>query len=659
MTCMITPPSLEMLTRVQRLQDAEKAEVRPKADAIAAEYMEEKAAEVAKADGRDEPTEDDRATVSRAIKGAVLSGAYPIPLHDDGGELEWVPVSTILAVPERYHGRTGPDPIEPDYDDGRQVAKLYLDGTSPCIHSFARGGQTYMLSRGVEWIEVQSGRDAEAAEAAADALSQHPDIFAYAGRVACVRDGTLVALDRPGLQYLLGARLQFYREKPQPKGGTVRVQMNPPRGVVEVMNVPDIVGRLRPADAVISAPTMRPDGSLLMMPGYDDATRLVLDARIEDVKQSVPERPAVVDALAAMDRLLYPFRDFPYTSSVDRAVLLAALLTAVVRPVLPTAPAFGFDAPVQGSGKTLLAKCVGLLANGAVPIVVPHTHGRDDEETRKRLTATLAGDPRCVVWDNVVGIWDSPAMAAMLTSDTLTDRLLGRSETVTFPNRTLWLVTGNNLAPAGDLTRRVLVSRIDPVSERPFARSFDLDPAAHVCEWRQHMVRDILTIMAAYRSAAPATAPGKMASFEDWDAMVRQPIAWLAAMREDLVDPMDAVDARQVLDPEQERLSSLLEGVARVLGYRTFTTRELANAYHLGLQCAEGVVDEDDVESQVLRDLAESLDDFNQRPGSLSHRSIGRILANRLDRIVDGRCLRRVGAARVVSWKVESVGGRA
>jgi hypothetical protein len=42
-------------------------------------------------------------------------------------------------------------------------------------------------------------------------------------------------------------------------------------------------------------------------------------------------------------------------SDDDRAVAVAAILTALVRRTLPLAPAFSFDAPAASSGKTLLA----------------------------------------------------------------------------------------------------------------------------------------------------------------------------------------------------------------------------------------------------------------------------------------------------------------
>lgn len=650
MSCVLLPLEADESHRAVRLIEAAKVQVRPEASAAVESYISMKAEEIAKSQGRSKATNEDQATARRAVHGGVLDGAFAVPLYDDEGGTEWVPVRELLANPDRYDGRLGPDPLD---GEGPQKAKVFAKGPRPCIHSFAHGGRVFILSRCVEWIELQPGRAAEAAEAAAEALNRCPDVVSYGGRVACVYGGTLIIFDKAGLQYLLGSRLQFFRNKTQPNGGFVQLLVDPLRTVVDMMNVPDIVRKLRPINAVITAPTMRLDGTLLEAAGYDASTRLVLDIPAHKVLP-VPDRPSVDEALAALDRVLYPVKDFPYVGAADRAVMLAALITAVVRSVLPTAPAFGLDATIQASGKTLLATVIGILASGEAPLVVPHTHGRDDEEVRKRIMALLATAPRCVNWDNVVGVFDSPSKAAMLTSSVFSDRLLGRSETVTVPTRTLWIITGNNLTPAGDLTRRILVCRIDPGTERPYARYFDLNPAEYVRAHRQAMVRDILTILRAYRCVAPEPVPGKMASFEDWDSMVRQPVAWLASMRDDLVDPMVAVDARQVLDPEQQRLASLLDAIGRVCGPRAFETRELANAYLRGIQLSDEWLDEADDEERALRDLVDALEDFNARGGRLSSRSIGRILANRVDRIAEGRCVRRVASGRVATWKIET-----
>lgn len=147
-------------------------------------------------------------------------------------------------------------------------------------------------------------------------------------------------------------------------------------------------------------------------------------------------------ARSALNTVWAAFKDFPFKDGMAKAALLASLLTAAVRQVLPTAPAFAFDAPVQGSGKTLLAQCVGALAEGKAPTVWPHTAGGNDEEIRKRLFTALRTGSRSLIWDNVVGTFDSAAMAALITSPTMTDRILGRNDAGTVPNRAVILFIG-------------------------------------------------------------------------------------------------------------------------------------------------------------------------------------------------------------------------
>ena len=81
---------------------------------------------------------------------------------------------------------------------------------------------------------------------------------------------------------------------------------------------------------------------------------------------------------------------------------------------------------------------------------------------------------------NVVGTFDSAAMAAALTSGKFTDRVLGKLESISVPIRAIMLMTGNNLSLADDMVYRVLFCKIDPRTERPFVSQFHLDTLAYV-----------------------------------------------------------------------------------------------------------------------------------------------------------------------------------
>lgn len=70
---------------------------------------------------------------------AFLLGSFVLP----GG----VTVAQVLADPARYVGHEFADPLEPEYDGGRPVAAVLVDGDDVCIYSHAHGGYSLRLCR--------------------------------------------------------------------------------------------------------------------------------------------------------------------------------------------------------------------------------------------------------------------------------------------------------------------------------------------------------------------------------------------------------------------------------------------------------------------------------------------------------------------------------
>src|SRR5262249_21889905 len=103
-------------------------------------------------------------------------------------------------------------------------------------------------------------------------------------------------------------------------------------------------------EAVVDYPVLRPDGTLLVTPGYDPGTGLPLEPAGE--LPAVPGRPTRDDAVAARDALLEVVADFPFERDIHRAAWLAALLTPLARFAFPgPAPLFLADANVRAAGK--------------------------------------------------------------------------------------------------------------------------------------------------------------------------------------------------------------------------------------------------------------------------------------------------------------------
>src|SRR5690606_36893183 len=112
-------------------------------------------------------------------------------------------------------------------------------------------------------------------------------------------------------------------------------------------------------------------------------------------------------------------------------------------------PMIAVDANVRGAGKGLLVDVASIIASGHV---LPRaTEPTENSETRKVLTSiALAGHPAVLI-DNVEHTLDSPQLAAALTAEAWSDRLLGVNKDISIVWRTVLLCTGNNLGFSSDL----------------------------------------------------------------------------------------------------------------------------------------------------------------------------------------------------------------
>lgn len=229
---------------------------------------------------------------------------------------------------------------------------------------------------------------------------------------------------------------------------------------------------------LISAPVLRPDGTLLQDPGYDPATGYYLTTRTR--MDRVPDQPTPGQVDEAVSFLLDKFlADFPWRSKADRANYLALLVTPLLRPYTRALAPFGIvDATMPGSGKTILTSCIGLLVGQRV-LSWPDA----DEELRKQVTTVLADQVGAVVFDNLVEghVINSAVLARLITERTWTDRRLGSNTAATFTNDRVWLATGNNLRTGGDMATRSVWVRLDPDCPQPEARSGFAIP--HLDSW--------------------------------------------------------------------------------------------------------------------------------------------------------------------------------
>jgi hypothetical protein len=390
--------------------------------------------------------------------------------------------------------------------------------------------------------------------------------------------------------------------------------------------------RFPPLTAIVEAPTLRPDGSVLQRPGYDAASGFFLDPG-GTAFPVLADLPTKKDALEGIESIEDVLREFPFTDDVARSVMVAEILTALVRRSLRTAPLFVHDAPVMSSGKTLLADVSSLIATGrSIPAT---SYSGDEDEERKRITAALmAGDPMILI-DNISEALQGDALSAVLTQELWKDRVLGVSQVITLPTCTTWIATGNNITVAGDMSTRVLVCRIDPKEENPEEREFERpNLRAHVLKQRGKLVHAGLTALRAYVIAGrPKQKIKPFGRFEEWSDLVRSALVWLGRP-----DPCLSRASLTIDDPVRAALGSVLSAWNDALQAAPISTTEIVRSVT-------------EIGNLPLKDALEAA----LPRGEIKTRSLTWWLKKHKDRVSGGLVLRCLTEGRNTLWRLDIV----
>ncbi len=332
--------------------------------------------------------------------------------------------------------------------------------------------------------------------------------------------------------------------------------------------------RIPHLDGVVRVPILRRDGTLGES-RYEAAYRLLQVVRPEELSEirRLPIAPSESDRASALSLILGELlRDFPFARASDRAHAVAALLLPVVRHFIdgPT-PLYLIEAPTEGTGKSLLADIVHLVATGkrAHPTPLPTR----EEELRKKLTALLLTAPTLVLFDNVNHPIDSASLAAVLSSQSWSDRLLGQSRQLWLPNRVMWIATANNPVLSREVSRRVVRIRLDARVERPWLRDGfrHTDLGQWLLSHRAEVVGALMTLVRSWIVAGTPFQRSRIGTFESWSAVLGG-ILQVAGVQGFLEDRREN---RALLDPMEADWISLVELWRARFGSRPQLARSL------------------------------------------------------------------------------------
>lgn len=343
---------------------------------------------------------------------------------------------------------------------------------------------------------------------------------------------------------------------------------------------------------VVRTPFLRPDGSLCTQEGYDPGTATVLVTDGLEVVE-VSEEPSVEEARNAAKFLMEEWLgDFPFETPADRANVLAAVLTPFIRGLVPLVPLCVVSGSGPGVGKNLLADNLAVLVTGEPAMPLPYV--QDEDETRKQLTATFRTGSELFVYDEAHHI-KGANLARALTGRTWTDRVLGASTMVEYPNQVTWMALGNQVFVDGDLYRRVYFVKILG-DERSHDKEGTEYRHPELTEWatenRPLLVCAVLTVLRGWVAAGrPSFSRGStMGSFEAWDRMMSGVCAF-AGYPEFL---SDSKERRSESDLFGSYWGAHLEWLHAQFGDGTFTTAQVRDRASVHAESYEAPLNLDD-----------------------------------------------------------------
>lgn len=287
-----------------------------------------------------------------------------------------------------------------------------------------------------------------------------PGVFLFAGSpIIFSPSGDVMPFDSAHARLLLGKFVKL-AESPKPRGANQEVEYRDVPASIDHAGllVTYATHYAMPVEAVVHHLAYTRKGERMDRGWYPSL-------------RTVVTRPEASEAFASEEVPIWDLVSDFCLDDESKSHLLALLLTIMFRPMLNgNVPLFVVNAAMERSGKTkLIQDVVGPIVLGN-PIPT-WTMPNDADEMTKQITSKLLAGRPVLLADNRATKLDSPELASMITSRTISGRKLGKSLDLEFKNVTTIIVTGNAMECSSEIAKRALTIEVNPGTDSPETRT--------------------------------------------------------------------------------------------------------------------------------------------------------------------------------------------
>lgn len=219
------------------------------------------------------------------------------------------------------------------------------------------------------------------------------------------------------------------------------------------------------------------------------------------------------------------FKEFCFEEQQDYYNSISALLTPFLKGLFSKfnkrTPVFFYLANRERAGKDYLAGITGLIYEGnsiEESPICSGEKGNNTEELRKKVMSALITGRRRMHFSNNRGYIDNAIFEGIITSETHSDRILGKNDILTFDNELDFSLSGNTgVGFTADLANRCIIIRLMLNMENANEREFS-NPDLHgwVLENRERILSALYALVRNWKEQGSPKGSLPFASFPEW-----------------------------------------------------------------------------------------------------------------------------------------------